>query len=258
MARENAMDGAERMDVVRSHTKVALLAQLAAYVVLVLAAVAPFVLGMDGMPAMVAAVTVMLVLMHAFWPFRAGQAVRWISLLFGIASALFAFSPLAELIGLDRQRAAGAEGQSGMVEYQWVTWAVAAGGLLIVLTIVCFGRQMARADRSHLIRALSHSVTSGTAAIAAPGWCFLPWLISLAAYASTGELSSTGTVAVWVAVAIVVVLAAALSFASVFWLRDADPAPEAHLPWLGLALLPVMLLGAVIAAVMLVLTPFVF
>lgn len=253
------METVVRPDQIRSSVRGALLAQGLAYVVLILAAVVPAALGVGAMAAPVVCATVVMVLMHVFWPFRAGQLSRWFSLLFGIASMLFAFSPLPRLIGLDRPRATGAEGDaaaSGMWEYPWVTWAVAAGGLLIVLVIVSFGRQMARAERTHLIRALSHSVTSGTAAIAVAGWCFLPELMRMGVYASAGKLSAAAACGVWVGLAVVVVLAVALAFASVPWVREADPDPASRLPWLGIGLLPVMFLGVVIAAAVLVLTPF--
>ena len=38
-------------------------------------------------------------------------------------------------------------------------------------------------------------------------------------------------------------MAVALTVCSYFWHRDADPEPDARSPWIGLALLPVMLTG---------------
>ena len=64
--------------------------------------------------------------------------------------------------------------------------ALAMGLLLVVLVVFSFGRQMAREKREHLIRALSHAVTSGVAALAVAGWCFLPDL---------GAMLAKGTVA---------------------------------------------------------------
>lgn len=126
------------------------------------------------------------------------------------------------------------------------------GGLLIVLIIVSFGRQMARENRTHLIRSLSHSVVEGVAMIASAGWCFLPVLLPTthsraaamsAASGATVDMFSNVTTT-WVVAAIVTVLVAvALTVCSYFWHRDADPEPDARSPWIGLALLPVMLTG---------------
>ena len=70
---------------------------------------------------------------------------------------------------------------------EWVFWmGSAAALLLVVLVVFSFGRQMAREKREHLIRALSHAVTSGVAALAVAGWCFLPDL---------GAMLAKGTVA---------------------------------------------------------------
>ena len=123
----------------------------------------------------------------------------------------------------------------------------ATGGLillLVVLVVFSFGRQMAREKREHLIRALSHAVTSGVAALAVAGWCFLPDL---------GAMLAKGTVAGTVALIILIVLGLALAVASTLWVRDADPDPDIRYPWIGTGLMPVMLMGVTIAATALVL-----
>ena len=51
-------------------------------------------------------------------------------------------------------------------------WIAGVGGLLILLIVVSFGRQMARENRTHLIRSLSHNVVEGVAMIGSAGWCF--------------------------------------------------------------------------------------
>ena len=126
----------------------------------------------------------------------------------------------------------------------WYSWALAMGLLLVVLVVFSFGRQMAREKREHLIRALSHAVTSGVAALAVAGWCFLPDL---------GAMLAKGTVAGTVALIILIVLALALAVASTLWVRDADPDPDIRYPWIGTGLMPVMLMGVTIAATALVL-----
>lgn len=140
-------------------------------------------------------------------------------------------------------------GKSFSMEEAWIA---GVGGLLIVLIIVSFGRQMARENRTHLIRSLSHSVVEGVAMIASAGWCFLPVLLPTthsraaamsAASGATVDMFSNVTTT-WVVAAIVTVLVAvALTVCSYFWHRDADPEPDARSPWIGLALLPVMLTG---------------
>lgn len=110
-------------------------------------------------------------------------------------------------------------------------WIAGVGGLLILLIVISFGRQMARENRTHLIRSLSHSVVEGVAMIASAGWCFLPTV-----------LKAIGTVA-FVVVLLVIV---ALAVCSYFWHRDADPEPTARDPWIGIAMLPVMIAGAVV------------
>ena len=116
--------------------------------------------------------------------------------------------------------------------------------VLVVLVVFSFGRQMAREKREHLIRALSHAVTSGVAALAVAGWCFLPDL---------GAMLAKGTVAGTVALIILIVLGLALAVASTLWVRDADPDPDIRYPWIGTGLMPVMLMGVTIAATALVL-----
>lgn len=131
-------------------------------------------------------------------------------------------------------------------------WIAGVGGLLILLIVISFGRQMARENRTHLIRSLSHSVVEGVAMIASAGWCFLPVLLPTthsraaamsAASGATVDMFSNVTTT-WVVAAIVTVLVAvALTVCSYFWHRDADPEPDVRSPWIGLALLPVMLTG---------------
>ena len=91
---------------------------------------------------------------------------------------------------------------------------------------------------------LVFGVTSGVAALAVAGWCFLPDL---------GAMLAKGTVAGTVALIILIVLALALAVASTLWVRDADPDPDIRYPWIGTGLMPVMLMGVTIAATALVL-----
>ena len=102
-------------------------------------------------------------------------------------------------------RATGAEGTEPVGFYPQETWAAGVVGLLVALVLVSFARQMAREDRSHLIRSLSHGVTGGVAMIAAPGWCFLPDLFAGCRAADGGPALTAALVAC--AVSVVLALA---------------------------------------------------
>lgn len=163
---------------------------------------------------------------------------RVVTLLFGAASLMFVTVPFpAGKVPPDQTAADGST-------LPWYSWALAMGLLLVMLVVFSFGRQMAREKRDHLIRALSHAVTSGVAALAVAGWCFLPDL---------GAMLAKGTVAGTVALAVLIALGLALAVASALWVRDADPDPDIAHPWIGTGLMPVMLMGVTIAATALVL-----
>ena len=147
-------------------------------------------------------------------------------------------------------RATGAEGTESVGFYPQETWAAGVVGLLVALVLVSFARQMAREDRSHLIRSLSHGVTGGVAMIAAPGWCFLPDLFAACRAADGGPAPTAASVAC----AVIVVLAVLLAAASYLWARDANPVEGAAHPWLGIGLMPVMFLGPVVAVASLIVT----
>ena len=192
-----------------------LLAQLTSYVLFIAATVIPSPGTVPIIPLIIAALT--LAAFVVFWPFRGSILDRIVTLVFAAAD--------------------------GSV-LPWYSWALAMGLLLVVLVVFSFGRQMAREKREHLIRALSHAVTSGVAALAVAGWCFLPDL---------GAMLAKGTVAGTVALIILIVLGLALAVASTLWVRDADPDPDIRYPWIGTGLMPVMLMGVTIAATALVL-----
>lgn len=175
-----------------------------------------------------------LLVLGRYWPLRTGDAGRVIAVAFGVLSMLAA-SRLVTLLPVTP------DGKP------WIGWALVAGVLLVLLTVVSFGRQMAREDRNHLIRSLSHGVIAGTACIAAFGWTFLPALLG---YATAGHAAA------WVALAVIAALAVAMGLASVFWMREVDAGPDASLPEYGVALLPVMLLGVAVPAALMLVAPF--
>ena len=125
-------------------------------------------------------------------------------------------------------------------------WIAGVGGLLILLIVVSFGRQMARENRTHLIRSLSHNVVEGVAMIGSAGWCFLSTLLPI----RSGENAAStdyGSMTAWaVAVIVALLLIIALDACSYWWNRDADPDPQSKNPWIGIALLPVMISGIVV------------
>ena len=214
-----------------------LLTQVIAYVALIVAGALPLAagwtdgasVGFGGQVPCVIVVAVVLAAFMAYWPLRASLADRIAAVVFGVASLLFAITPLVWTMGLMERDPKFA---------QCDAWALGAGGLLVLLVVFAFGRQMAREERSHLIRGLSHAVTAGTAAISAAGWAFLPVLLAV--------VPTRGMIGI-AALIVIVLFAAALAYASVFWHREMDPDPATKRPWMGVGLLPVMLMGATVA-----------
>lgn len=217
-----------------------LLAQLTAYVLLIAATIIPTPGSIPIISLIVAALV--LAAFVVFWPFRGTMFDRIVTLAFGIASLIFVLMPAPTGEVPPQQTDA-----NGNV-LPWYSWSVAVGLLLVVLVVFSFGRQMARENRSHLIRSLSHAVTSSVASIAVAGWCFLPNL---------GHLLTRNAPAGVITVIVLTVLALAMAIAAILWARDADPDPAAIHPWIGTGLLPVMLMGVTVAAATLLLTRFV-
>ena len=183
--------------------------QIAAYVVLVVLALIPGIsYGNAEEPAIVSFTVVasvaMIALLAVFNPFRDGVAGHAISVIAGLLSVVCATTMM---LG----RAIFPAGL-GDEDTFWMQegWIAGVGGLLILLIVVSFGRQMARENRTHLIRSLSHNVVEGVAMIVA------------------------------------LLLIIALDACSYWWNRDADPDPQSKNPWIGIALLPVMISGIVV------------
>lgn len=118
-------------------------------------------------------------------------------------------------------------------------WLASVGGLLVVLIVAAFVRQMARAERSHLIRSLSHTVLEGVAMIAVSGWYFVPDYMALPDEGGNTIVMITSAV-------VVVLLALALIVASRWWVAEADPDEHACAPWVGIIVLPTMFAGALV------------
>ena len=204
--------------------------QIVAYVVLVALALVPGIAyGDSANPAVVPFTIIgslaMIALLVVFSPFRDGTAGHVIAVIAGLLSVVCATT-------MTLGRAIFADDATGGKDFSMEDgWIAGVGGLLILLIVISFGRQMARENRTHLIRSLSHSVVEGVAMIASAGWCFLPTV-----------LKAIGTVAFVVVMLVIVTLAVC----SYFWHRDAAPEPTARDPWIGIAMLPAMIAGAVV------------
>lgn len=226
--------------------------QIVAYVVLVaVSLVVPprEANGAMGVSCMAIPVMLLLVMFALFSSLRDGVPGRVIAAVAGICSLVFAeFQSLGRL--LFPQHATGAEGVGSVEPYPQEVWAAGAVGVMVVLVLASFARQMAREDRTHLIRSLSHGVTDGVAMIAVSGWCFLPDLFA-GCHAADGGLTST---VAWVSCVVMVVLVLLLGAASYLWARDANPAEDATRPWIGVGLIPVMFLGPAVAVASLIVT----
>ena len=214
--------------------------QIVAYVVLVALALVPGIAyGDSANPAVVPFTIIgslaMIALLVVFSPFRDGTAGHVIAVIAGLLSVVCATT-------MTLGRAIFAADATGGKDFSMEDgWIAGVGGLLILLIVISFGRQMARENRTHLIRSLTHSVVEGVAMIASAGWCFLPTV-----------LKAIGTVA-FVVVLLVIV---ALAVCSYFWHRDADPEADARSPWIGFALLPVMLTGLAVGLAALAIVTF--
>ena len=242
----SATDAATRPHDSRGSFSKVLAIQIVAYVVLVVLALIPGIsYGNPDNPAIVSytvvASVVMIVLLTVFSPFRDGTVGHVISVIAGLLSVVCATT-------MTLGRAIFAADATGGKDFSMEDgWIAGVGGLLILLIVISFGRQMARENRTHLIRSLSHNVLEGVAMISSAGWCFLPTILPLVHTGENAASTEYGSMLAWV-IASVVTLAVIVAFGvcSYLWRRDADPDPKANKPWIGLALVPVMLAGAAV------------
>ena len=217
--------------------------QVAAYALLLVSGLLRFVADWSVWLQVIA----LLVVLAAFlvhWPFRGSLIDRVISAVFGVLSIAFAVMALGDgsfsaQLAVMRVIESGVE--PGAVAY--ATWASVYVVLLVVLTVLGFARQMFRRQVTHLVRSLSHSLTSSVAAVSLPGWMFLPELLAQLSETSAGGSRFIGMVVV---LSIAVVLVVALSACALLWWAQSDPDERVHAPWIGFALLPVLLSGLIV------------
>lgn len=118
-------------------------------------------------------------------------------------------------------------------------WAVAFSLILVFTVLIAFAHQMFRAQRTHLVRALAHTLMASIASAALPGWMFLPSIVRF--FPSLRNMLGGYIVAILCAVAIILLCAIAY-----VWMRNADLDERNPYPAIGIALLPVMLAGMLI------------
>lgn len=171
-----------------------------------------------------------------FWPFRGTWIDRLLGVLAGLVSFVFAFNALGSGVLYPPLRVTG---KLAVAASPLIRWACVYVMLLALFTVIGFARQMARKERTNLLRSLSQSLTGVVAMASMPGWLFISVVASTRPFG--GSRFWAADVVCVVALALVVLMV----IASRFWLKDFDPDSAVPAPWIGLALLPVMLLGLV-------------
>lgn len=191
-----------------------------------------------GMQPVAAAVLVSIVVFLVFWPLRGTVVDRVLSFVVGVLAVGFAATSLGDLTFYPRLTSREMSlGGLNVAMYPYARWASAFVILLVAITIVGFARQMAREERSHLVRSLSHSMLSAVACASAAGWTFLPRMLSQ----WRGRPGSAAILCIVIGLGFVL----ALIVASYLWWREEDSDPSVRAPWVGFALLPVLLSGLV-------------
>lgn len=239
----------------RTGGKSPLVAQLLALALLILPSLAAWTLGTPGMSSILQTVLVAVAVfaLVACWPF-VGPGIptdpdRGIAVLLGLISLVLVFI-LPGFTGLE-----GVWSSAGDLGSTWPLarlWLESTALLLTILAVVMFVRQMARKNRRMVIRGISATALSGLAVVCASGWVLLPSLCSLVA----GSMEAA-PLAVALVVVVGLILLAGLVLAGREWGRDlavadAEEAEKAGQTnrvgpaWFGMALVPVMLSGALV------------
>lgn len=193
--------------------------------------------GVFGGPVIVALLCVAaMVAFTVCWPFRGTWADRLIGALAGVVSLVFAFNALGSGALYPPLHTTG---KLAVAAGPLIRWACVYVFVLAAFTVIGFARQMAREQRTDLVRSLSQSLTGVVAMTSMPGWLFV--VVAACAHPFGGSRFWAADVVCVVALALAVLMV----IASRFWLKDFDPDPAVPAPWVGIALLPVMLLGLV-------------
>ncbi|EFA22225.1 hypothetical protein [Bifidobacterium gallicum] len=223
-----------------------ILVQVIAYAVLVLLSLIPFGSGETANSVattfMTTAVAALIVIEAFTCPYRVNASGRAIAV---VAGFLALFCATTTFMGNVMNMRDANSHQSVILSQLPCSWAAGVGVLLIALIVVAFIRQMAREHRTNLIEHLSKDIAISVTCIMASGWCFLPMLLQNMGMAKQ-DGSTTLRIATLIIVLIVVVAAIALAAAAYIWHRSVSVPNQVHLPWLGMALLPVMLTGAIV------------
>lgn len=213
-----------------------------AYALIVLGVPVVLAFGGAGVTGMNVVIVALMALFVICSPLRDGMAGHVIAAVAGVVALLVANTRqlAAFLFGVIACTDAHPCPITMPVWTRMAAWLASVGGLLVVLIVAAFVRQMARAERSHLIRSLSHTVLEGVAMIAVSGWYFVP------DYMALPDEGGNNNIVMIVSAAMVMLLTLALLVASRWWVAEADPDEHARAPWIGIIVLPTMFAGALI------------
>ncbi|MFT8592619.1 MAG: hypothetical protein ABF747_03280 [Bifidobacterium sp.] len=216
--------------------------QVCLYAVMILGT-CTFALFSSGVPTLVWSTVIGLVLLGAFvvfWPFKTSDAqgtnlvIEWFGRIVAAIAGLFslAFS-IMELKALLEPAVIGGRAKN------LLPWAAVFVILAALLIVIDFALQMARKERSHLIRSLSESIFGAIACVSAGAWPFLAFMVVTLADSYQQRLAMA-----LVIVGLVAMLALlSVGVASTLWWRDIKDGDQ-H-TWIGIAILPVMFAGVV-------------
>lgn len=239
----------------RTGGKSPMVAQLLTLALLILPSLAAWALGVLGVSGILQSVLVVVAIfaLVACWPF-VGPGIptdpdRGIAALLGLISLALVFI-LPGFTGLEGIWSSG--GDPGSAWPLARLWLESTGLLLTILAVVMFVRQMARKNRRMVIRGISATALSGLAVVCASGWVLLPSLCSLVA----GSMEAA-PLAVVLVVVVGLILLVGLVLAGREWGRDLAVADAEEVEktgqtnrvgpaWFGMALVPVMLSGALV------------
>ncbi|RSX55478.1 hypothetical protein D2E26_0041 [Bifidobacterium dolichotidis] len=220
-------------------------AQAVAYAILVLISLIPMGSGaqMNSVAVtFVSTAVVALVVIEAFTsPLRVNASGRAIAAIAALFALVFATSPIiGDVIALH-----GAAQHNHIFTERPCTWVAGVASVLVAVIVIDFIRQMMREQRTELIEHIGADVALSASCVLSTGWCFLPYVLQ-----NFGIAQDDGSTALHISVLLLAIICVgviiALAAATYIWHHDVHIAKHFHLPWLGMAMLPVMLTGAVV------------